>query len=71
MTITFWDAGVIAGWMVAWFMLIALVIGIIGAIGRSRKQRNEIYKRLRSAVNTQDEFEQIVRTINSKDGGKS
>lgn len=66
MTISFWDAGLIAGWVVFWLFLLLMVIAIIGAVGKKRRQKNEVYERLRRAVNTQDEFEQIIRKM--KDG---
>lgn len=63
MTISFWDAGVIAGWMIIWFMAFALVFGILGAVVRRRRQRNEVYERLRRAVKTEDEFNRIIKTM--------
>ena len=66
MTISVWDAAAIAGWIVVWIVAIMIIIGILGAITSKRRQRNEVYDRLRKAVNTQDEFERIVRQM--KDG---
>jgi len=62
-TISVWDAAAIAGWIVIWLMALMIVIGILGAITKKRRQRNEVYARLRKAVNTQDEFEKIVRQM--------
>jgi hypothetical protein len=65
-TISVWDAAAIAGWIVVWLMAFMIVIGSLGAISKKRRQRNEVYDRLRKAVHTQDEFERIVRQM--KDG---
>lgn len=63
MTISFWDAGVIAGWIIAWLFGVALLIGGLGGMIRRRNQRNEVYERLRKSVSTQEDFDKIVRDI--------
>lgn len=63
MTISFWDAGVIAGWIIAWLFGVTLLIGGLGGMIRRRNQRNEVYERLRKSVSTQEDFDKIVRDI--------
>jgi hypothetical protein len=63
MTLTFWDAGVIAGWIVAWLFLAGILIGGLGSMIKRRNQRNEVYERLRKSVNTQEDFDKIVRDL--------
>ena len=68
MGLSVWDTAMIAGWIVLWLMLLTMVVGFFGAIAKRRRQKNEVYEKLRKAVKTQDEFDQIVRMM--KDGDK-
>jgi hypothetical protein len=63
MTLTIWDAAVIAGWIVAWLFLAGVLIGGLGSMIKRRNQRNEVYERLRKSVNTQEDFDKIVRDL--------
>jgi hypothetical protein len=63
MTLTIWDAAVIAGWIVAWLFLAGILIGGLGSMIKRRNQRNEVYERLRKSVNTQEDFDKIVRDL--------
>ena len=63
MTLTIWDAAVIAGWIVAWLFLAGILIGALGSMIKRRNQRNEVYERLRKSVNTQEDFDKIVRDL--------
>jgi hypothetical protein len=63
MTLSFWDAGVIAGWIVAWLFLAGVLIGGFVSMIKRRNQRNEVYERLRKSVNTQEDFDKIVRDL--------
>lgn len=67
MTLSIWDTAAIAGWIVVWFTVMGLIVGIIGAATKKRKQRNEVYDKLRKAVKTQEEFDDIVRMMQQKD----
>jgi len=64
MTITFWDALVIAA--VQWgLLLILMFIGaIFTAIGKQRRQKkevtNEIYKKLEAAIQNEQDFQNII-----------
>lgn len=63
MTLTIWDAAVIAGWIVAWLFLAGILIRGLGSMIKRRNQRNEVYERLRKSVNTQEDFDKIVRDL--------
>ena len=63
MTLTIWDAAVIAGWIVAWLFLAGILIGGLGSMIKRRNQRNEVYERLRKSDNTQEDFDKIVRDL--------
>jgi hypothetical protein len=63
MTLTVWDAAVVAGWIVAWLFLAGILIGGLGSMIRRRQQRNEVYERLRKSVSTQEDFDKIVRDL--------
>lgn len=69
MTIGIWDAAAIAAWISAWLLLIGLALSFLGAILKRRRQRNEIYNKLRKSVATQEEFDKIARIL--KDGSGS
>ena len=66
MTLSVWDTAMIAGWIVLWLLVAMLIVSVLGTFAKRRRQKNEVYERLRKAVKTQDEFDQIVRMM--KDG---
>ena len=67
MTLSIWDTAMIAAWIVVWFTILGMIFGIIGAATKKRKQRNEVYEKLRKAVKTQKEFDDIVQMMQKKD----
>jgi preprotein translocase subunit YajC len=62
-----WDTAMVALWIVVWFTVLGMIFGIIGAATKKRKQRNEVYEKLRKAVKTQKEFDDIVQMMQKKD----
>jgi ABC-type arginine transport system permease subunit len=62
-----WDTAMVALWIVVWFTVLGMILGIIGAATKKRKQRNEVYEKLRKAVKTQKEFDDIVQMMQKKD----
>ena len=67
MTLSIWDTAAIAGWIVIWLTVLMIVVGAIGAATKRRRQKNEVYDKLRKAVKTQEEFDQIVRMMRDGD----
>lgn len=64
MSITFWDALVIAALQVGLLLLIGLVISVLAALGKQRRQKkevtNEIYKKLEAAIQNEQDFQNII-----------
>jgi|AntAceMinimDraft_11_1070367.scaffolds.fasta_scaffold07745_5 prolipoprotein diacylglyceryltransferase len=68
MELSIWDTAMIAAWIVVWLSVAMIFFGIIGAMAKSRKQKNQVYNKLRKAVKTEAEFDRIVKTMKDGDG---
>lgn len=64
MSISFWDALLIAALQVGLLLTLGLVMSIIAAFGKQRRRKkqvtNEIYKKLESAIKNEEDFRKIV-----------
>ena len=63
MEITLWDAAMIAGWVVVWMMGLLIIVSAVAAYAKNRQKKKELYDKLRKSVETDEDFERIVRTI--------
>jgi Na+-transporting methylmalonyl-CoA/oxaloacetate decarboxylase gamma subunit len=66
MTLSIWDAMVIAGFTVLWLFVLILILAIIsGAAKKSRekKQKEELYEKVMQVIKTDEDFGRIVRNI--------
>lgn len=70
MTLSILDAGMIAAWIVVWFVVAGMFFGFIGAV-KKRRQRTTVLsaaavaltEKLKKSVYTQEEFDEIVRMM--------
>lgn len=64
MSITFWDAFVIAALQVALLLIVIIFFSILAAMSKQRRQKklleNEIYKKLQAAIQNETDFQRIV-----------
>lgn len=67
MTLSIWDTAAIAAWIVLWLSLLGLFISFLGVLEKRRKQRNEIFEKLRKSSKTQEEFDEMVRMLQQGD----
>lgn len=66
MTLSIWDTMAIAGFIVLWLFLIAIVLGILGSIAkksREKRQKDELYEKVMDVIKTEEDFGRIVRNI--------
>jgi Na+-transporting methylmalonyl-CoA/oxaloacetate decarboxylase gamma subunit len=66
MTLSVWDAMVIAGFTVLWLFILILILAIIsGAAKKSRekKQKEELYEKVMQVIKTDEDFGRIVRGL--------
>ena len=64
MSITFWDALLIAALQVGLLLILIVVLSVIAAFGKQRRQKkevtNEIYKKLEAAIQNEQDFQNII-----------
>lgn len=64
MSITFWDALLIAALQVGLLLILIIVLSFFAAVSKQRRQKkevtNEIYKKLEATIQNEQDFQNII-----------